>query len=35
MEVYQEIFRKKELDQRMIMGLMKLIYKGKGSKNVK
>ncbi len=33
-EVYQEIFRKKEFDQRMSMGLMKLIYKRKGSKNM-
>ncbi len=33
-EVYQEIFRKKELDQIMSMGLMKLIYKIKGSKNM-
>ncbi len=33
-EVYQEIFRKKELDQMMSMGLMKLIYKIKGSKNM-
>lgn len=34
-EVYQEIIRKKELDQRVSMRLMKLIYKRKGSKNVK
>ncbi len=33
-EVYQEIFRKKELDQMMSMGLMKLIHKRKGSKNM-
>jgi hypothetical protein len=32
-EVYQEIFKKGEIDQRMSMGLMKLIYKRKGSKN--
>lgn len=31
-EVYDEIFKKKELDQRMSMGLMKLIYKRKGDK---
>ncbi|MGL5640599.1 MAG: RNA-directed DNA polymerase, partial [Mycoplasmoidaceae bacterium] len=31
-EVYNEIFKKKELDQRMSMGLMKLIYKRKGDK---
>lgn len=32
-EVYKEIFDKRELDQRMSIGLMKLIYKRKGSKN--
>ncbi|MGL5244158.1 MAG: RNA-directed DNA polymerase, partial [Sarcina sp.] len=30
--MYNEIFKKKELDQRMSMGLMKLIYKRKGDK---
>lgn len=32
-EVYEEIFKEGELNVRMGMGLMKLIYKRKGRKN--
>ncbi len=31
-EVYEEIFKKEEMNQRMGMGLIKLIYKRKGEK---
>ncbi len=31
-EVYVDVFKKGELNQRMGMGLMKLIYKRKGEK---